>query len=283
MVLLLTLSLKCLAQSEEGLFAVFSTNQGKFTCRLHFKRAPRTVANFVSLAEGIRTWVDFQKPALSNDRYYDQTTFHRVIKDFVIQGGSPNGQGNDGPGYTFSDEFHPELKHDRAGILSMAKSSLPHSNGSQFFITLAATPWLDNVHSVFGEVTDGSDIVTAIGNTATEPSKNHHPIEPQLIHSVSILQVGAEAAAFDPLTIDPPLPTIKASPSIIIRTDSGLDIAWPAKENHIYYVFFSANLSEWTLQPLAPTGTVRLDDLLQNNPQQYFIFIESQRDPGIPE
>ncbi len=216
--------IKVRAQSEEGLFAVFSTSAGTFTCELYFKRAPRTVANFVSLAEGTRPWTDFQGAKVSTAPYYDNTTFHRVVKGFVIQGGSPNGTGTDGPGYRFRDELHSELKHDRAGILSMAKTAQPHTNGSQFFVTLAATPWLDNVHSVFGAVVEGQSIVDGIGLTATD--LGDRPQTPQIIQSSHILRKGAEALSFDVHDVTPPLPVIRNVPTEITRTDSGLELIW---------------------------------------------------------
>ena len=132
-------------------YALFNTTEGNFKVRLFADKTPRTVENFISLAEGIKTG----KP------FYDGTVFHRVIPDFMIQGGDPEGTGRGGPGYRFADEFHPELKHTKGGILSMANAG-PNTNGSQFFITVAATPWLDNKHSVFGEVTEGYDVVHKI-------------------------------------------------------------------------------------------------------------------------
>ena len=136
------------------IYAVFDTTEGKFKIRLFAAQAPRTVENFVSLAEGIKTG----KP------FYDGTIFHRVIPDFMIQGGDPEGTGRGGPGYKFADEFHAELKHTKPGVLSMANAG-PNTNGSQFFITVAATPWLDNKHTVFGEVIEGYPVVEKISKT----------------------------------------------------------------------------------------------------------------------
>ncbi|HEY1221245.1 MAG: peptidylprolyl isomerase [Bryobacteraceae bacterium] len=136
------------------MYAVFSTTEGTFKIRLFAAQAPRTVENFVSLAEGTKTG----KP------FYDGTIFHRVIPNFMIQGGDPEGTGRGGPGYKFADEFHPELKHTKPGVLSMANAG-PDTNGSQFFITVAATPWLDNRHTVFGEVTEGYPAVEQISKT----------------------------------------------------------------------------------------------------------------------
>ncbi len=126
--------------------ATIETNRGVIALKLYATQAPRTVNNFVWLAD---------------DGYYDGVTFHRVIKDFMIQGGDPTGTGRGGPGYTFKDEFDPALKHDKPGVLSMANAGA-NTNGSQFFITHVATPWLDGKHSIFGQVTEGQDVVNAI-------------------------------------------------------------------------------------------------------------------------
>ena len=132
-------------------FAVFDTTEGKFKIKLFADKAPKTVENFVSLADGSKTG----KP------FYNGLVFHRVIPNFMIQGGCPEGTGRGGPGYKFADEFHPSLRHSKKGVLSMANSG-PNTNGSQFFITVAATPHLDDRHSVFGEVVEGYDVVEKI-------------------------------------------------------------------------------------------------------------------------
>jgi len=132
-------------------FALFDTTEGNFKIKLFADQAPKTVENFVSLADGSKTG----KP------FYDGLVFHRVIPNFMIQGGCPEGSGRGGPGYKFADEFHPSLRHSKKGILSMANSG-PNTNGSQFFITVAETSWLDNKHTVFGEVVEGYDVVEKI-------------------------------------------------------------------------------------------------------------------------
>jgi len=146
------------------IYASFDTSEGKFKLKLFPDKAPNTVQNFVDLAEGKKTG----KP------FYDGTIFHRVIPDFMIQGGCPEGTGRGGPGYRFADEFHPSLKHSKKGMLSMANAG-PGTNGSQFFITVAATPWLDNKHSIFGEVTEGYDVVEKVSKVprgqADRPNK----------------------------------------------------------------------------------------------------------------
>jgi len=158
------------------IYAAFDTSEGKFKVKLFADHAPRTVANFVALADGSKTG----KP------FYDGTTFHRVIPDFMIQGGCPEGTGRGGPGYRFPDEFHPSLKHSRKGLLSMANAG-PNTNGSQFFVTVAATPWLDNKHSIFGEVTEGYDVVEKI--SLVPRGAQDRPVKEVKVHSVKIERV----------------------------------------------------------------------------------------------
>src|SRR4029434_7751068 len=143
-------------------YAKFTTSEGNFKARLYDEETPSTVANFVGLADGSKDWTDPKSGRTVKQPYFDGTIFHRVIDGFMIQGGDPLGQGTGGPGYTFGDEFHPTLRPSKADILSMANRG-PNTNGGQFFITLAATPWLDHKHSVFGEVVEGMDVVTKIG------------------------------------------------------------------------------------------------------------------------
>ncbi|MGE0126105.1 MAG: peptidylprolyl isomerase [Vicinamibacterales bacterium] len=169
-----------------GLYARFATSEGTFTVRLFDQQTPKTVANFVGLAEGSKAWTDPATRATVNRPFYDGLVFHRVIADFMIQGGCPLGTGTGGPGYQFADEFAAGLTHDKPGILSMANAG-PNTNGSQFFITLVPTPWLDNRHSVFGEVADGMDVVEKIGATAT--GRQDRPVKDIRIESVTIERV----------------------------------------------------------------------------------------------
>lgn len=147
----------------EALYATMKTSMGEIVIRLFEDKAPKTVANFVELATGTKAWSDPKSGQQVKRPLYNGTIFHRVIPNFMIQGGDPLGIGSGGPGYRFPDEFHPELRHDKPGILSMANAG-PNSNGSQFFIIHQATPWLDGKHSVFGEVVKGQEAVGAIGN-----------------------------------------------------------------------------------------------------------------------
>ncbi|MBZ5728510.1 MAG: peptidylprolyl isomerase [Acidobacteriia bacterium] len=155
------------------IYARFDTTEGKFKIKLFADKAPLTVENFVSLAEGTKTG----KP------FYDGTVFHRVIPNFMIQGGDPEGTGRGGPGYKFADEFHADLKHAKPGILSMANAG-PNTNGSQFFITVAATPHLDRRHSVFGEVSEGYEVVKKISEVPRNPQDR--PLKEVRVNSVTI-------------------------------------------------------------------------------------------------
>jgi cyclophilin family peptidyl-prolyl cis-trans isomerase len=162
---------------KDGVYAKFDTTKGQIIVLLHYKQVPITVINFVGLAQGT---IDSNQG--SNKKYYDGLIFHRVLKDFMIQGGDPTGTGRGGPGYKFMDEFKPALKHDSPGILSMANAG-PGTNGSQFFITHKATPWLDNKHTVFGRVVKGQDVVDKIEKGDT-------------INTLTILRIGEGAKAF---------------------------------------------------------------------------------------
>jgi peptidyl-prolyl cis-trans isomerase A (cyclophilin A) len=164
-------------------YAQFVTSEGSFTVRLFNQEAPKTVENFVGLAEGTKQWTDPRSSQIVRKPYYDDVIFHRVIDGFMIQSGDPLGQGIGGPGYSFNDEFHPKLRHSKAGILSMANRG-PNTNGGQFFITLGPTPHLDDRHSVFGEVTEGMDVVRKIGSTPT--GAQDRPLKPIVIQTIKI-------------------------------------------------------------------------------------------------
>lgn len=150
-----------------GTYAIFETSLGNIVCKLFEKEAPKTVENFIGLAEGTKEFKNASTGKKEKRNYYDGLIFHRVIPQFMIQGGCPEGSGRGGPGYNFADEFHPNLRHSRAGKLSMANAG-PNTNGSQFFITVAPTPHLDNLHSIFGEVVEGQDVADKISKTSRD-------------------------------------------------------------------------------------------------------------------
>jgi peptidyl-prolyl cis-trans isomerase A (cyclophilin A) len=152
-----------------GTYAIFETSQGNIVIKLLEKEAPKTVANFVGLAEGTKEFTNEKTGQKEKKPFYDGLIFHRVIPEFMIQGGCPQGTGMGGPGYKFADEFHPALRHSKAGKLSMANAG-PGTNGSQFFITVAATPWLDNRHTIFGEVVEGQDVADKISKLPRDSS-----------------------------------------------------------------------------------------------------------------
>ncbi len=185
------------AVKNDGLYAVFHTTHGKIYCELYFEKTPVTVANFVGLAEGSIEFADPQTGRKSKKKFYDGLTFHRIIKGFVIQGGCPLGNGTGGPGYKFPDEFDSSLQHSGAGFLSMANSG-PNTNGSQFFITLGATPHLNNKHSIFGKVISGHDVMEKIAEVKTDNTYNK-PYKDVYINKVEIIRKGKKAVDFDAL------------------------------------------------------------------------------------
>ncbi len=168
---------------QDGLYAKFNTTKGSIVVNLEYKKAPGTVGNFVGLAEG-----NLENEAIPQGKpYYNGLKFHRVIPDFMIQGGDPQGTGSGGPGYQFDDEIHPDLKHDGPGVLSMANAG-PGTNGSQFFITHVETTWLDGKHTVFGKVVEGQDVVNAVA-------------QGDVIDSLEIVRVGADADNFNAVEV----------------------------------------------------------------------------------
>jgi peptidyl-prolyl cis-trans isomerase A (cyclophilin A) len=171
-------------KSGGKVYAHFTTNLGKFTVELFEKDAPKTVANFVGLAEGTKEWTDPKTGAKVKKPFYNGLIFHRVIADFMIQGGDPLGTGTGDPGYKFADEFGSGRKMDKAGVLAMANAG-PNTNGSQFFITLKETNYLNGKHTVFGEVTDGMDTIRKIGETKTT-KPGDRPVTPVVIQTVTI-------------------------------------------------------------------------------------------------
>jgi peptidyl-prolyl cis-trans isomerase A (cyclophilin A) len=174
------------------LTATLRTNEGPIVIRLFPDHAPKTVRNFVELAQGQRQWTDPRTRKASTARLYDGTVFHRVIPNFMIQGGDPLGTGTGGPGYQFGDEFHPDLSFTRPYLLAMANAG-PGTNGSQFFITTVPTPWLNGKHTIFGEVIEGTDVVDRRGGVATDG--RDRPAKDVVLESIEITGTGDAAGS----------------------------------------------------------------------------------------
>ncbi len=168
---------------DNKLYATFDTSMGKIVCELFPKETPQTVANFTGLTKGEIKWTDPKTKEIVQKPLYNGTVFHRVIPKFMIQGGDPLGLGIGGPGYQFQDEISPNLKFDKVGRLAMANSG-PNTNGSQFFITVAETPWLDGHHTIFGQVIKGQDVADKISNV--EKDQNDRPVTPVILNSITI-------------------------------------------------------------------------------------------------
>ncbi|HHY85051.1 MAG TPA: peptidylprolyl isomerase [Verrucomicrobia bacterium] len=225
----------------DGIYADFNTSMGSFTCRLDYAVAPKAVANFIGLATGQRAWLDAPSGLVKTNPFFNGVTFHRVIAGFMSQSGSRNGLGTDGPGYSFVDEFSPSLRHDSFGILSMANSG-PDSNGSQFFITAGPTPWLDDVHTVFGRVIGGSNVVYAINRVSTD-SKDK-PLTAVVIHSVDIRRVGPAAQAFDIHAQG--LPEVTYAHSVLEKNGTNLTLTLGGALNADNRLYSSTNLIQWS-------------------------------------
>lgn len=241
----------CATPTADGIYAVFQTNNGSFTAELYYELAPLSCANMVGLAEGAipHYAAGSTTPIYSN--YYNSLNFHRVVDGFVIQGGDPLGNGTGGPGYSWPDEVRPELKHLAEGYLSMANSGT-NTNGSQFFVTLAATPHLDGIHNVFGKVVEGIETVRAIGKVATNAADT--PISPVVINSLTILRIGEAANAFDPLFYSnyfDPDPFLFGEPvqndlQLVNASPNEITVSAPFKPLVDYRVLVSENLEDWT-------------------------------------
>jgi peptidyl-prolyl cis-trans isomerase A (cyclophilin A) len=262
--------------TADGLYAGFNTSGGTFWCRLEFERAPRTVANFVGLAEGTRDWINHRTAKIVRRPFYQGIVFHRVIKNFMIQSGSPNGLGTDGPGYQFADEFNANLKHSKPGILSMANSG-KNSNGSQFFVTVTNTAWLDGVHTIFGEVVEGMDIVHAISKVPTDTSDR--PLTPIVMNELQILRRGTAALAFQPANVTPSLPDVGVVPTAIQLSTTELALLLQSRTNHFLHAYISGDLTTWTWQMFRGSPTLLTANGLIGRPQVFFRILDGGIEP----
>jgi peptidyl-prolyl cis-trans isomerase A (cyclophilin A) len=192
--LIFNFSVHGISIKEDGIYAVIKTSMGEMICKLFFEQVPVTVANFVGLSEGTIEFTDPKTKSPVKRPFYNGVIFHRIIKDFMIQAGDPLGTGYGGPGYQFPNEIVKELKHDSAGILSMANAG-PDTNGSQFFITLKPQPALDGSYSVFGKVIEGLDVLNSIGGVKT--GQNDKPVVDVVIKEITIERIGENAKEFD--------------------------------------------------------------------------------------
>lgn len=273
--LALTLPSTRSAAQGNGIFADFTTSMGAFTCQLDFTNAPRTVANFIGLATGQRAWLDLPSGRARTNAFYNGLTFHRVIAGFMIQGGSPNGIGTDGPGYAFTDEFNPSLIFDSFGVLAMANSG-PDSDGSQFFVTVAPYPTGNNVYSIFGRLTSGSNVVYAINHVPTDP--NNKPFTPVVIQQVGIRLVGSAALAFNINAYNLPLVT-----NLMSRISNSVSQVALTFTNRLYAdnrLYTCTNLgAAWTAQGLGIEITSSFTNRLQitkDTPRKFFRMAQIQ-------
>lgn len=267
------------AQYTNGIYAEFNTSMGSFTCRLEYALAPKACANFIGLATGQRASLNLPSGLGRTSPFYDGTTFHRVIAGFVIQGGSPNGLGTDGPGYEFTDEF-TSLHHTGFGVLSMANSG-PDSNGSQYFVTVSAQPQLDGVHSVFGSLFGGSNVVYDINHVATD--SNSKPLTNVVVQNVIIRRVGAAAIAFDVNAQG--LPVVTNVNLAIYRTNQICGLTF---SNRLYAdnrLYASSDLSSWSpielgieISAPAVTNTV---SVISSAPREFFRLAQVRYAPSL--
>jgi peptidyl-prolyl cis-trans isomerase A (cyclophilin A) len=258
-----------------GIFADFTTSLGTFTCQLDYTNAPRTTANFIGLATGQRAWLDLPTGSARTNAFYDGLTFHRVIAGFMIQGGSRDGTGDDGPGYAFTDEFSPQLTFANPWVLAMANSG-PDSNGSQVFVTVEPFTSGNNVYAIFGNVTSGTNVVSAINLVAT--GANNKPLTNVVIQHVAIRRVGTAANAFDinaqslPVVTNLPLKIAKGPGKVSLTFSNRL-----YADNRLYTGTNLANgFSPLTLGIETTTGFTNTYVRFIDSPQRFFSLAQVQ-------
>ena len=249
-----------LTAQTNGIYADFVTSLGTFTCQLDYTNAPKTVANFIGLATGTRAWLDGTSGKVRTNAFYDGLTFHRVITNFMIQGGSPNGLGTDGPGYAILDEFSPAQKFDGAGVLAMANSG-PNTGGSQFFVTVTNTSWLNALHAIFGRVVSGQAVVNAIDLVPTDA--NNRPLTNVVLQHVAIRRVGSAAQAFDSNAQN--LPVVSARPLAMTRAGANVNLIFTNLLFADSSLGISTNLTTWSGSDLGFNMTATTNQTLSQS------------------
>lgn len=233
------------ASAQNGIFADIQTSLGTFICQLDHTNAPKAVANFIGLATGQHPWIDPVTGVVRTNVFYNGLTFHRVIAGFMSQAGSPNGLGTDGPGYAIVDEFTPLLRFDASYKLAMANSG-PNSSGSQFFLTSAPTPWLNDVHTIFGWLVSGTNVADAINAVQTDVSNK--PLTNVYIQQVTIRRVGTAANLFDINAQG--LPTIVNSPMKVSCATNTVTLTYSNRQYLDTTIYSTTNLSNWIISPM---------------------------------
>jgi peptidyl-prolyl cis-trans isomerase A (cyclophilin A) len=270
----LLVSLPAFGQTN-GIFADFTTSLGNFTCQLSYSNAPTAVADFIALATGQRPWLDLVTGETRTNAFYNGLTFHRVIAGFMNQGGSPNGTGTDGPGYSFRDEFSPLLTFNTPWILAMANSG-KDSNGSQFFVTVEPYTYGNNTYVVFGQVVAGTNVVAAINHVATD-STNDKPLTNVVIQQVAIRRVGAAAQGFDINAKG--LPVVTNIPIMLSQSSGEISLNFSNRLNSHNRWYSTTNLSAWTANNLGIEVATPLSNVVQvpmDTPQKFFRFAQVQ-------
>jgi len=267
------------AQYTNGIYAEFNTSMGSYTCALYYAYAPKAVANFIGLATGQRAWLDSWAGMAKTNAFYNGLIFHRVITNFVIQTGSPTGTGNGGPGYSFVDEFTNNLRFDGFGVLAMANSG-PDSNGSQFFVTTSNTPSLNDVHTIFGRLYGGSNVVHAINHVATD--SQNRPLANVYLNSVNIRRIGSAANNFDlnaqglPLVTNLNLKISKGGANVSLAFSNSLNV-----ENRL---FSSTNLAGWSGSTLGVEISAPVTNTIFRNaglPREFFRLAQVRYPPTL--
>lgn len=262
--------------TTNGLYAAVATTKGTFYCYLHYGLTPRTVANFVGLVTGTKDWLDYSKGTVVQKPFYPGLTFHRVIKGFMIQGGSPNGQGNDDPGYTFRNEIVSTLKHDKPGVLAMANAGNTNSNGSQFYVTVSQQTNLDGKYTVFGQVVEGMNIVSNINAVATDA--NDRPLAPVVITNLTILRIGTAASNFNAGAVSPALPVPKVKMSAIKLQGTNMILSWFPLAGYGYRLCETGDMKSWVGGYFGTSGAANVNSYYNTYAYVFFRVVESKID-----